>query len=236
MDTTASQAGPCYFAQRIFLQDFTKKLGANDRIAIWNVNTKTTDLTKGFVPGNSAKVNDALKDLDQFVPMGAATSRRPCDRDVVLRRPGEPPGCHPLPRRRHQHAQSDRRGRALADRREMVDRKVGFFPVPLGPELDPQVIHGFATGTGGTVLRLDVSEKIEDTLKRFKNTIAQPVLYVDSFKLPAEVVEFYPTKLPPLRGDAPTLVVGRLSAPTAKFDVSIAGKVDGKHIHEAQDR
>ena len=45
------------------------------------------------------------------------------------------------------------------------------------------------------------------------------------------VAEFYPAKLPPLRSDTPTLVVGRLKgAKSLSFDVqgTVAGNIDGR--------
>ena len=50
------------------------------------------------------------------------------------------------------------------------------------------------------------------------DAVAQPILYDSEIKLPAEVAEAYPTKLPPLRADVPTLVVGKIAKPGARFD------------------
>ncbi len=48
-----------------------------------------------------------------------------------------------------------------------------------------------------------------------------PVVKVDKFKFGDEVGEFYPTKLPPLRTDKATLVLGKLAKPAATT-VSVA--------------
>src|SRR5262249_30196351 len=90
---------------------------------------------------------------------------------------------------------------------EMAKSAVTFHAVPLGPKLDPANLHGLATGTGGSVIRLASREKAADTLKDLTQALAIPVLYPKSFQLGAEVTESFPTMLPPLRGDAPTLVV-----------------------------
>ena len=43
--------------------------------------------------------------------------------------------------------------------KQMVERKIAFFPVPLGIQLDPKMLHGLAHSTGGIVLRTHVDEE-----------------------------------------------------------------------------
>ena len=54
---------------------------------------------------------------------------------------------------------------------------------------------------------------------------AQPILYDSEIKLPAEVVESYPTRLPPLHCDVPTLVVGKINKPGTRLDYTLTGKL-----------
>src|SRR5581483_8800887 len=62
---------------------------------------------------------------------------------------------------------------------------------------------------------------------RLLDAVAAPVLYPRSFELPAAVVEAYPARLPPLRSDVPTLVVGKLK-PGKVLAYTVAGEVDGR--------
>src|SRR5205807_1015778 len=112
---------------------------------------------------------------------------------------------------------------SAADRRQlvaaMVEKRVAFFSVPLGRNPDPTTLHGFATGTGGVVMRTLVEEeKLTDALDRYEAAFAGTILYAPQLHLPAEVVtaEVLPTVLPPLRSDAPTLLVGKMK-PAASF-------------------
>src|SRR5262249_19151696 len=93
--------------------------------------------------------------------------------------------------------------------KQMADRRVTFFPVPLGRHPPPDNLHGLATATGGAVVRLQIFEqKAPEALAQLNAALAAPVLYPNEFTLSKEVTQFYPAKLPPLRSDQPTLVLG----------------------------
>ncbi len=230
VDTTASQAGPFYFVERTLVHQLTSALEASDRVAIWEVNSKARDLTQGFVSKESLKIKASLSELEKITPMGAADLKaalarateafenHPNRQQVVLYLGDGVSTLNPI--------NGDDRAKLA---RDLVARKAAFFPVPLGPHVDAQIIHGLTSATGGQVLRPDPKEKVEVTLQRFKETLAQPILYVESFKMPGDVLEHFPTQLPPLRADSPTLVIGRCK-PMAQLAYEAAGKVDGRSV------
>src|SRR5947199_197825 len=108
-----------------------------------------------------------------------------------------------------------------ADRRalceNMIKNNIAFFPVPLGSSLNPENLHGLATGTGGMVLRTELAEKLEDALKRYEAALAAPIFYPTKFVMPADVTEYYAAKLPPLRSATPTLVIGLVNAASGEL-------------------
>jgi len=113
----------------------------------------------------------------------------------------------------------------------MVKREIVFFPVPLGRQMDPQNLHGLASGTGGVAIRVNMGENVSDAIKRLELAVSAPILYPRDFQLPQPLVqEFYPTKLPPLRADAPTLMVGRLTKPVKTLEIKVDGKVADKPV------
>ncbi len=119
-----------------------------------------------------------------------------------------------------------------ADRRaliqEMVKKRIAFFPVPLGLAFNPEVLHGFATGTGGVVLRTQINqEKLPEALKRYQQAFAGSILYDAQLKMPAGVIQVLPKNLPPVRADVPTLVVGRLQN-TKSLTFTVTGTVAGR--------
>src|SRR5690348_10372160 len=63
----------------------------------------------------------------------------------------------------------------------MIKNKIAFYSVPLGVQLDPKNLHGLATGTGGTVLRSQLGEKVDDTVKRYQEAFNNPIFYPTEF-------------------------------------------------------
>jgi hypothetical protein len=231
IDTSASQVrGPLTLAR-----DITKALitGANpgDRVSIWTVNipAATACLTRGFQEPLAEPVQQALDKLKDEVPLGdtdlkeglrkaVATFSQNPDRQQVVLFLGDGMSIHnPItPAERAQLCE------------EMTKSGVAFYSVPLGPRLDPANLHGLATGTGGAVVRMSARDKVPDALKNLNQALATPILYPKSFQVGAEVSEFYPTILPPLRGDAPTLVVGKIKGQTLSY--ILAGSVAGREV------
>lgn len=235
VSTDASQAGPNWFASHDLTEALLKAAAPEDRVSLWTVSTPeekfTTSLTKGFVPvKDSAKVfKAALTRLKEQFPAGDTDLKQALTRALnsfggeagrqrVLIYLGNGMSTHaPL-------TASDRNALSAL----MVVRKVTFFPVPMGRHLHPDNLHGLATGSGGAVVRIELfQDQAADALKKLETTLTTPVLYPAEFTLSKEVTEFYPTKLPPLRGDQPTLVLGRMKA-AEKLTWKVSGTVAGQ--------
>src|SRR5439155_5389699 len=185
------------------------------------------------------QIQTGLKELDKEYPAGDCDLKATLARAIETFEPSED---------RQQvllylgDGQSNHTPVTSADRnwlaKKMVERKIGFFPVPLGRTLSPENLHGLATGTGGIVVRVTLlQDKAADAIARIRETLAAPILYPTKVQLSAEVIEQYPTKLPPLRSDAPTLVVGKMKAAkqlTATIEGTVAGKA-GKFTAKVTD-
>ena len=81
--------------------------------------------------------------------------------------------------------------------------------------MNAQNLHGLAAMTGGTVVRLTddpVTPQGRDRVAaaKLKDAFDVPVLRPERVTFGPAGVEVYPTRLPPLRADRPTLVVGML--------------------------
>jgi tetratricopeptide (TPR) repeat protein len=229
IDTAASMAnGPLANAQKL-TKALVTKLGADDRFALWTVNTRFHDLSQGFQP--AGKLSAALKSLAEEYPAGAVNLK-----DSLTKAIGEFDG-----KKDRQHVilflgsgQSiagpiDAELRAALCK-DMVKNQIAFFSVPLGAHMDPYNLHGFANSTGGKVVRLGRQEKVEPCLDDLLVAVSQPVLYDSEIKLPAAVVESFPSKLPPLRPDVATLLVGKLNKAGASLDYSLTGKSAGAAV------
>src|SRR5262249_42007824 len=111
---------------------------------------------------------------------------------------------------------------------------VAFFAVPLGIKVNPQNLHGFASLTGGLVVRIqeNLSDqvKLREFITRLVTAINVPVLKVDKFKFGEEGAEVYRRRLPPLRADKSTLVMGKLAKPVGTVSLSVTGKVLNRDV------
>lgn len=232
VDTSASQAnGPLTTAREI-VATLAKEGSAEDRVAIWTANTTTKDLTRGFEAPQSQAVKAAVEALKLEVPLGDTDLRGAVSKAVrAFRNTGG--------RQQvilflgdglsiHNPIENDAERLRLCD--EMIKQEIVFFSVPLGRRLDPANLHGLATGSGGAVVRMLPGDQPLSFHKRLQTALAVPVIYPRAFRLPAEVVEAFPTKLPPLRSDAPTLVVGKMQ-PAKVFAYEVEGIAAGREVH-----
>ena len=121
---------------------------------------------------------------------------------------------------------------ALGNRMDLND--IYFFAVPLGLKLDSHNLHGLSVLTGGSVVRVQEDLKAPGLravfVERLKTAMAVPVVKPVEWKFGDEVGESYPTKLPPLRADRTTLVMGKLAKPGATVTVAVKGLLNGKEL------
>jgi hypothetical protein len=233
-DTSASQVGPYLAAARDLASLLDEQARPEDRIDLWTVNTPaaTRSLTRGFQAPKSAAMKEALQNLKMEVPLGDTDLKEGIRKALASLQAASKAGRQPVllflgdGMSLHNPVTASDRAR-LSD--EMVKAGVAFLAVPLGPQLDPANLHGLASATGGTVVRVVAGERAVDNFRRIQEAVDVPVLYPTAFRLPAEVTEVYPTRLPPLRADAPTLVVGKIK-PCASLKYAVEGEVAGKPV------
>jgi tetratricopeptide (TPR) repeat protein len=238
VDTSASQAGRPLQQARQIVHALAAGLTANDRISVWKVNTPaaTGPLTKDYQSPTSDDVRSAAvalteveygsgaTDLKTGLAKALATVQPNRGRQQVLLFLGDGESAfNPI-------TEDDR----VALGTQMDNSDVFFFAVPLGLRVHPNNLHGLAALTGGAVVRLQ--ENLEDATKRdaflarLKSALDAPVLKPEKVSFGPEVAEVYPTRLPPLRADRATLVVGKLANPAAKVAASVSGKVVGRPV------
>jgi tetratricopeptide (TPR) repeat protein len=228
VDTTAAQAKGGLSTATKVVESFIEKAAATDRISLWTYDIKPKDLSRGFKKKDELK--DAIKVLRAEYGCGdsnlkkaltdvVASYEQKKDRQRILLYFGDGMSVgNPI---------TDKDRRDLCN--DMVKKEVAFFPVPVGIQPDPQNLHGFATGTGGIAIRLHVGDQIDTFLKLIDTTVSAPILYPESFAMSKNVVESLPTKLPPLRADSSTLVVGRVKGGD-EIGYTIKGTVAGKSV------
>ncbi|HKB02389.1 MAG TPA: VWA domain-containing protein [Gemmataceae bacterium] len=241
IDHSASQAGAPLEAARKIAKEVLTAAGDSDRIAVWAVSTPkaTRNLVRGGGLKSVAEARAILAPLDNEYASGALDLKDAVDRvakefdgkatrqQVILYLGDGESALNPL----------DEAGRykLAADLRA---QNIAFYAVPLGAPMNPHNLHALVTGTGGSVMRV-ADEQVEDPLavinglaKRFHKALAVSVLEPTRSALSAEAAELFPAKLPPLRADSPTLVVGRFEKGKvpASLELTVDGKVAGTPV------
>jgi len=242
VDTSASQAGGPMARARQIATAIAQAAGPEDRVDLWTINinhdSATRSLTGGFQPVGAApllaaiaKLGDAeygagAVDLKAGIEKAAKQFERRADRQQVILYLGDGESAA-------SQTPFTETARVDLGNRLAID-EISFFAVPLGIKVHPHNLHGLATLTGGSIIRLEEETKTgkakADLASRMKAAFDAPVLRPETVKFEPAGVELYPTRLPPLRGDRSTLVLGSMKAPAAQVAATIEGRVNGKKV------
>jgi len=241
VDASASQAGAPLETARRIAKEIVAAAGESDRVAIWAVSTPkaTRNLVRGGGLKNVTDARSAFVLLDNEHASGAVDLKDAIDRvvkefdgkasrqQVILYLGDGESALNPL--------DENARYKLAA---ELRSQNVEFYAMPLGSPINGHNIHTLVSGTGGAVFRT-ADEQTEDTLLaikavaiRFQKALMVPVLDASRATLSSEVAEMYPSKLPPLRTDVPTLLVGRFEKGKvpANLELTIEGKIAGTAV------
>ncbi len=241
VDTTASQAGKPLRQARAIIEALGNVLDAQDRLSVWTVSTPeaTKPLTRGFFAPQSPEVREAAATLTELeygsgaADLKGALSRaiasipaNPARTQAILLLGDGESAFQPL-------SEADR----LALGGQLDARDILFFAVPLGLRVNAANLHGLAVLSGGAVVRLQENleqlSKRNEFARRLLAAIDVPVLKVEQFQFGPEVAEAYPTRLPPLRADRGTLVVGKIGQPAAAaIHLQVKGYVGRREVHK----
>ncbi len=235
IDTSASQSGKFLTTARTIVEQVVKKSSPSDRISIWVANTPkaTRNLSGGLKDtGNKENYTAIINSLTSEYASGAVDLKNAIEqslrdfdgkisRQQIIVYIGDAESAfEPL-------GEKDRY--LLANK--VRESKVQFFAVPLGTQINGLNMHSLVTGTGGGVVRF--SDDINDQIKASEYVASHlfdafnvPVLVPTKFNLASEAAEIYPTRLPPLRSDSPTLVLGKFAK--GKVPAKIEGTITGR--------
>ena len=228
VDSSASQAAAPLEISRKVAALFADNLQADDRLSIMTISNDSKQISRGFRKKEDAiaSVKELAKEyasggtnLKKGISDAVSSFESIAGRQRVLVFMGDGMSiAGPIDG-------ADRAGLC----KEMIGKEVAFFPVPIGSRMDPANLHGLASGTGGICMRMLPGDWVEDLHKRLQSAMEVPVLYSATLQLPKEVSEVYPSKLPPLRSDTPTLVVGKIEAGKT-LEYKLEGKQLGKEV------
>ena len=234
VDTSASQAGKYLDTTRKVVDQIIQQASPLDRISLWTINTPraTRNLTGGLKDiRNKDQIKAMAKALETEYASGAVDLKNGIEqtlkdfdgkikRQQVIVFIGDAESAYaPL---------AEKERMQLANK--VREAKVQFFAVPIGTSINSLNMHTLVTGTGGSVARFtdinDQNKAVAHVVSSLNDLINVPVLVPSKFHLDTEVAEMYPSRLPPLRSDSPTLVVGKFAANSSP--AKLAGAIEGR--------
>ena len=212
-NTSASQTGDYRAKSMQALHGFLSSLGAGDRVRLMAVDLNAIPLTKTFVSPESPEMAKALAALEARVPLGA-TDVPKAVQAVVDSFAGEKAGS-----RAAVYIGDGRSAANLVSNEEfaelttkLADARIPLSSFAVGMRPDPQLLGALAVQSGGTMITDAESLAGDQAGKSLAAAADATVLWPSSVKWPAGVAEVFPKRLPPLRGDRETIVIGILKS------------------------
>ena len=198
-------------------------LGSNDRVKMVAIDLQTVELTKEFVAPGGEEVQQALTLLRQRVPLGSTDlemgleaaancfAKAPAGRGRSIAYIGDGMSTARLiPNSRMQQ---------LVDR--LVSEQISVDSYAIGPRLDNLLLGALANHTGGMLMVDTENWNAKQAGMLLATCVKEPVLWPQQVSLPASMAEVYPRRLPPLRFDRDTILIGRgKQPPSGKVEVT----------------
>lgn len=230
VDTSASQAG--VFREDSFnaLQAMLKGLGEADRVKLVAVDLEAVPLTEGFVAPNSPEMQKAIDALAKRAPLGSTDMGKVIGSAAVAFDAESK-----NPRNAVYIGDGVSKGKMLGDQfadltKSLVDNKVSFSSFAIGAQRDVQMMAALANASGGNVfLDTDEANSVDMGVLGLVNTVRNAVIWPESANFPSEMTEVFPARVPPLRTDRDTILVGTIKG-AGDYEVSISGEVGGEKV------
>ncbi|MCA9239789.1 MAG: VWA domain-containing protein, partial [Planctomycetales bacterium] len=247
-DTSASQTGMYRDTALAALRGFVGSLGAEDRVQVFATDLDTRAMNDRFSPANGPDVAAALEKLAGVAPLGSTDLQKALstaagrlqesgagDRVVVYIGDGV-------------STANLMQGHALSETVDQLRRAhASVNSYAIGPKVDAELLAAIANQSGGNLYvanemaRPDPSEGVSLDRAQSENerrgggvgrTLADwakaKVVWPDSFSVSDSIQSLYPAKLPPLRSDRDSVVVGRLT-PGAS-ELAIEATLNGEPV------
>ena len=216
-DTSASQLGAFRDDGLAALTAMLRDFSSQDRVQILMVDVAVTPVTSDWIDPLGADAQAALANIRQRTPLGAS--------DLVLGLREAQQRLEDSAHARHIVYIGDAVSRLqlfgkdelteLTEALTAAQTSVSSFAI--GPQRDLQLLAILANQTGGNVL-VDHSDLLaRDAGAVLAEIVKAPVFWPQEASLPSEFLETFPHRLPPLRGDRDSIVIG------------LAQRVEGGH-------
>ena len=210
-DTSASQTGAYRTESLEVLQAALGQLHEDSRVRLYAIDLLPMSMNDALVAATDPAILKAMDLLSQRIPLGAT------DLAVGLREASKAfPKRSPRPRRVIYIGDGISRAnilqveefRELAE--QLVTQRISISSFATGPQLDFQMLAALANHTGGMIYvdRPELSPQQAGTALAVASQ--QGVFWPVSNSLPAALQEVFPQRVPPLRADRDSILIGKL--------------------------
>jgi len=224
-DTSASQTGLYREDALVALKAFVASLGEDQRVKLAAVDLNTRDLTSGFVGGNSEAMQAAIAKLEKRAPLGSTDLSSGLNSAVD--------SFSDAGSARHVIYIGDGMSKAnwMAEGEfgslvnHLTTNQVSVTSYAIGPQRDNFVLAALANQTGGNLVIDSADRKFALVAASALNeTVRGSVLWPTQIEASDAITEMYPAKMPPLRSDRDTILIGRLEA-DARGPIDVSAKL-----------
>ena len=220
VNTSASQTGEYRDKALAALDVLLANLGPQDRVQLMAVDLDASPMTSGFVAANSPELAQATEKLRRREPLGTTDIQKALDAAAASLSGSTAPKSIVYigdGRSRLNLLLPEAYDRLIGS---LVDQRIAVSSLAVGPQVDLQLLGALAANTGGVVLEGD-KLAAADAGKRLAAVGDGTVVWPTKATWPAAFTEVLPKRVPPLRTDRESIVIGTFKG-TGPFDVQIA--------------
>ncbi|TVS07715.1 MAG: hypothetical protein EA424_29460, partial [Planctomycetaceae bacterium] len=213
-DTSASQTGAYRDDAIRALNGMLSSLGSEDRVKLMSIDLNAVAMTEQFVAPGSQAMRDGLARLQQRVPLGSTDMQR------GLRGAAENfSGPATRPRALVYMGDGHSRANLLYSQdmeslvSDLTDKQIPVSSYAIGPGRDLILLATLANQTGGKV-HVDAPEggSAEQAGQAMAQAARGTVYWPKTADLPGSMRETLPSRVPPLRSDRDTVLIGMLDS------------------------
>ena len=231
VDTSASQTGAYRQDAIDAVQTLLKGIPAGSRAHLAAIDLQFVPLSNDFATTGDASLQTALQQLERRAPLGSTDLTRGLSRAAAaFDREDRVP--------RHivyvgdgiSHADIPTTEQFSNLVNQLVQQKITFSSYAIGPARDIQLLAALANQTGGQVFVDAENVSGQQAGSALLQAIHTPVIWPTTTQLDDAIQESYPRRLPPLRADRDSIVIGSLRQGTDLAAIQIDGQVQGQAI------
>jgi hypothetical protein len=207
VDTSASQVGEFRDDSLRAVQTLMATLSPQDRVQLLAVDVRTAEMSGGFAKVGSAQLAAGLEKLQNRVPLGSTDLVAGLS-DALTRIPGDQPATviYIGDGMNNAGEMKSEKFASLVD--QLVAKQVSVTSFAIGPQRDALALSVLANHTGGRVFIDAIATDADSVGVMLARSVRSNVYWPNNVEFPANVREVYPAKLPPLRDDRDTIVLG----------------------------